>query len=110
MCNSEAGENYRTPVPPAESRRHDVSSLARVEVRGTEGNEGNEVKTAFIERVVEKAREDWPVDGSVQEKWSVVRSALTETAVDILGKVKRVPARLVSGVHGGVETPPTAEE
>ena len=31
-------ENYRTPVPPAESRRYDVSSLAHVEVRGTEGN------------------------------------------------------------------------
>ena len=30
-------------------------------------NEGNEVKTAFLEQVLEKAREDWPVDGSVQE-------------------------------------------
>ena len=36
-------ENNRTPVPPTESRRYDVSSLARVEVGRTEGKE---VKTA----------------------------------------------------------------
>ena len=46
------------------------------------------MKTAFIEQVLEKASEDWAVDGSVQEKWSVVRSALTETADDVLGKVR----------------------
>ena len=79
-------ENYHTPVPSTENRRYDVSSLARVEVGRTEDNE---VKTAFIEQVLEKARKDWPIDGSVQDKWSVVRSALTETADDVLGRVRR---------------------
>ena len=82
-------ENYRTPMPPADNRRYDVSSLAHVEVGRTEGNEAsNEMKTTFIEQVLEKARKDWPIDGSVQEKWSVVCSALTETADDVLGKVR----------------------
>ena len=49
-------ENYCTPMPPADNRRYDVSSLACVEMGRTEGNEvSNEVKTAFIEQVLEKA-------------------------------------------------------
>ena len=76
-------------MPQAEKRRYDVSSLAHVEVGRTEGNEvSNEVKTPFIEQVLEKARKDWPIDGSVLEKWSVVSSALTETADDVLEKVR----------------------
>ena len=49
-------ENYRTPMLPADNRRYDVSSLACVEMGRTEGNEvTNEVKTTFIEQVLEKA-------------------------------------------------------
>ena len=98
-------KNYHTPVPPADNRRYDVSSLARVEVGRTEGNE---VKTAFIEQVLEKARKDWPVDGSVQEKWSVVHSVLTETPDDVLGKVRSYQP---DWFHKSMDlTPPTAEE
>ena len=50
--------------------------------------EDNEKKKVFVEQVLEKASEVWPVEGSVQEKWSVIRSALKEVADDVLGRVR----------------------
>lgn len=78
-------EGCRTSVPKVDSRRYDVSSLACAEAGRAEDNEK---KMVFVEQVLEKASEDWPVEGSVQEKWSVVCSALTEAADDVLGRVR----------------------
>ena len=64
-------EGYCKPVPIANSRRYDVSSLARTEVGRTEENE---MKTLFVKQVLEKAREGWPAEGNMQEKclWCTV--------------------------------------
>ena len=40
-----------------------------------------------MEQVLERAVESWPEEGSIEEKWTVVQSALTETADQQLGKV-----------------------
>ena len=47
-------EGYCKPVPIANSRWYDVSSLACAEVGRTEENE---TKTMFVKQVLEKARE-----------------------------------------------------
>ena len=43
----------------------------------------------YVEAVVEKAREEWPDDGTVEEKWRAVRRALVDTAVETLGRAMR---------------------
>ena len=46
----------------------------------------------FQEETVSEIRAAWPGGGSVEEKWSVIRSALTNAAETALGfGVKRQP-------------------
>ena len=54
LCNFEAEDNYCTPAPAADNRRYDESRLAHAKVGRSETGEA---KTAFIEQVLEKARE-----------------------------------------------------
>ena len=44
-------------------------------------------KERFVEQVLKRAAESWPEEGSLEEKWTAVRSALTETADQQLGRV-----------------------
>ena len=66
-----------------DNRRYDVKGL-EVGVA-----EESDVRVPYVECVLEKARTGWPVDGSVEEKWGVLRSAMTGAADEVLGKAKR---------------------
>ena len=44
-------------------------------------------KERFVKQVLERAAESWPEEGSLEEKWTAVQSALTETADQQLGRV-----------------------
>ena len=39
--------------------------------------------------MLERAREGWPEDDTVVEKWKVMRAALVDTALETLGRVRR---------------------
>lgn len=67
-------------------RRFDVSKL-----QGQSVNDKGE-KTSrgvFQEQVCERVKELWGSEGSVQEKWTAVKSALCESAQSVLGTVKK---------------------
>ena len=67
-------------------RRFDVSRL-----RSTSGVEVEETrfrKQEYVEGVLERAREGWPEDETVMEKWEVMRAALIDTALKTLGRVR----------------------
>ena len=66
-----------------DNRRYDVKGL-EVGVA-----EESDVRVPYVECVLEKARTGWPVDGSVEEKWGVLRSAMTGAADEVLGKARR---------------------
>ena len=38
---------------------------------------------------MERAREEWPDEGTIEEKWRAMRTALVDTAGETLGKAKR---------------------
>ena len=43
----------------------------------------------YVKGVVERAREEWPDEETVEEKWRAMRTALVDTAGETLGKAKR---------------------
>ena len=50
----------------------------------------------YIETVLEKASESWPEDGTVDEKWQAVSTALTSMAEDVhIRNFITSPTRLV---------------
>ena len=70
---------YHQPRPK-KCKKFDVSHLAgRDETR----------RHVYRERVGMKAAEAWDNEGTVEEKWSVVRSALVESGEEVLGHAKR---------------------
>ena len=49
-------------------------------------------RVIFLEQVRERTAETWPDGGTAEEKWQVLRAALTETAEEQLGtEVRRQP-------------------
>ena len=46
----------------------------------------NTTRGLFQERVCSLAKEKWTAEGTVEEKWTAISSALTEAAQSILGK------------------------
>ena len=75
------------PKPQKEVRRFDASGLRRVSRTG--GGEVRSQRQEYVEGVVERAREEWPDEGTVEEKWRAMRTALVDTAGETLGKAKR---------------------
>ena len=54
-----------------------------------EEDSARQTRTRFQEVVAGWARSKWPQDGSVEEKWSSIRSSLTESAEAVLGAERR---------------------
>ena len=73
--------------PQKEVRRFDVSSLRQV--HSTQGEEARSQRQEYGKAVVERAREEWPDEGTVEEKWRAMRTALVDTADEMLGRAKR---------------------
>ena len=49
---------------------------------------GRPLQQQYIEKVLERATSAWPEEGTVEERWEVVRSALLESADELLGYEK----------------------
>ena len=66
--------------------RYDISKLAGPSV---DENGKDTPKGRFQKLASKSAKEQWKVDGLIQEKWEVLRSALTDAAKSALGVEKR---------------------
>ena len=70
----------------AKGKKYNVEKL--IVSRGKD-EEGEAVRSEYLEKVLERAREDWSKADGVDEKWSAVLSALVITAEDVLGRAGR---------------------
>ena len=64
-------------------------AVSRFMSRCGENSSGDKVRDAYTERVSTKAMEMWEDNGTVEEKWASIRSALVEAAEEVLGHEKR---------------------
>ena len=70
----------------AKGKKYNVEKL--IVSRGKD-EEGEAVRSEYLEKVLERAREDWSEEDGVDEKWSAVLSALVTTVEDVLGRAGR---------------------
>ena len=68
------------------AKRFNVAKLMR---KSTDDNGQNTTRGMFQEQVCSLAKEKWNVEGTVEEKWTAIKTALTETAQSVLGKEGR---------------------
>ena len=67
-----------------EGKRYDVSGL--VSCMGSDDmSTGRPLQQDYIEEVLERATSAWPEEGTVEERWEVLRSAMLESADELLG-------------------------
>ena len=77
---------YQTAKTTTSPHRFDISKL----VGPSSDKDGkNTPRGQFQELVKKSAKEQWKVDGSIQDKWVTIHSALTEAAKSTLGVEKR---------------------
>ena len=70
-----------------EGKGYDVSGL--VSCKGSDDmSTGRSLQQQYIDKVLERATSSWPEEGSVEERWKVMRSALLESADELLGYEK----------------------
>ena len=77
---------YQTAKTTAIPHRFDVSKLVGPSL---DEDGKNTLRGLFQELASKSVREQWKVDGSTQDKWVAIRSALTEVAKSALGVEKR---------------------
>ena len=82
-----------------EEKRYDVSRLVSCK-GGDDMTTGRPLQQEYIEEVLERATSAWPKEGTVEERWEVIHSALLESADELLGYAKMQITRLVPGVSG----------
>ena len=76
---------YQTAKTTATPRRFDVSKLVGPSL---DEDGKNTPRGQFQELASKSVKDQWKVDGSTQDKWVVIRSALTEAAKSALGVEK----------------------
>ena len=79
---------WSTRQPRKETRRFEVSGLTRVG-DGEGGDAVSSLRQEYVQAVLERADRQWPEDGTAEDKWSVVRSALVDSAEETLGRARR---------------------
>ena len=75
-------------APSSRGKRFDVSKLARKERSADEQHELSR-REEFQQQATEKAATNWPEDGTAEDKWQVLQSALLESAETVLGTETR---------------------
>ena len=75
-------------APASRGKRFDVSKLARKE-RSTDEQHELSRREEFQQQAAEKAATNWPEDGTAEDKWQVLQSALLESAETVLGTETR---------------------
>ena len=62
---------------------------------------GRPLQQEYIEEVLERATSAWPEEGTVEERWEVMRSSLLESADELLGYEKsRLPDWFLESADG----------
>ena len=64
--------------------RYDVSKLLKCDVKAGSDSQQS-LRESYIDCVVGRARTGWPEDGTVEDKWQKIRSALITTSDELLG-------------------------
>ena len=64
-------------------------NVAKLMGKSTDDNGQNTTRGMFQEQVCSLAKEKWNAEGTVEEKWTAIKTALTETAQSVLGKAGR---------------------
>ena len=80
------GLKHKTPAK-AKQKRFDVAKLA--EGRGEKDNCECTLRERCQNETVREAQAAWPQNGSVEEKWKAIRSALNKAAESVLGSEQR---------------------
>ena len=63
--------------------------MAKLKGRSVDDDGQNTTRGLFQERVVSLTKEKWTAEGTVEEKWMAIKTALTEAAQSVLGKEDR---------------------
>ena len=82
------GTCHRRIVSTVRTRRFDVAKLAR-NGRLEEGPSEVPQREVFQQQVADRASAAWPVEGSAEDKWDAMRSALLDSAEAVLGTESR---------------------
>ena len=53
------------------------------------GDSQKPLREDYLDSVVDNARTGWPEDGTAEEKWKKIRSAILETSEELLGVVQK---------------------
>lgn len=78
--------SHKSQQKESSKGRYDVAKL-----QGASVDENGEITTRgkYQQSVGERVKEAWDTEGSVEEKWEVMKAALCESAQLLLGKTKR---------------------
>ena len=77
----------RGKAPSSRGKRFDVSKLTRNET--ADKQHGSSWREEFQQQAGERASKNWPEEGTAEDKWEVLQSALLESAETVLGTESR---------------------
>ena len=77
----------RGKAPLSRGKRFDVSKLTRNETAVKQ--HGSSWREEFQQQAGERASKNWPEEGTAEDKWEVLQSALLESAETVLGTENR---------------------
>ena len=80
---SELRKSYRSHARCSEG--YGTFDVSKLRGRSVDDDGENTTRGLFQEQVSTRAKEAWKNGGTVEEKWSALRSALTESAQSVLG-------------------------
>ncbi len=79
-----AWRGYKKRAGMNEGKRYDVSRL--VSYKGSDDmSTGRPLQQGYIKEVLKRATSAWPEEGTVEERWEAMRSALLDSADELLG-------------------------
>lgn len=70
------------------SGRYDISKLLNNTDESLIGDGEKPLREDYLDSVVDNARSGWPEDGTAEEKWEKIQSAILETSDELLGVIK----------------------
>ena len=84
MSKRKANCSYRPRV-----QHQDRFAVSRLRTSGTDDESQDSVRGDFQNQVCAKLSQDWTSTKTVEGKWSLMKSALVETATSVLGNEQR---------------------
>ena len=79
-------KNFKSRCSGRLMKRYDVLKL---QGRSMDDKGRNTIRGKFENEVCERIQKKWKSDGTVEEKWNVMKTALCETASSVLGTARK---------------------